>query len=261
MPIAAGFPRPTRSRNLACTARGQGQARFSPSKSSSSMVTTTMGEAGAFGPRIVNWASRAFSSAISKKRRGLTVASTTTARPARLPARSTRQEAVRDRTDVQRSTREVAAAAGKRLHSCHAGSLDPARRVLGRRVHLGRLQRHAGGLVLLPDQRRGRAGVPGSLRASSASATRASCSRPSSSPISEPACWPARAGRACSWIPSTLKVSAEGGLVRVNLGWTYRTWPLTMGGWDTAPAGADVARPELRPAARHAPPVLTRPGA
>lgn len=34
--------------------------------------------------------------------------------------------------------------------------------------------------------------------------------------------------------PSTLKVSAEPGLVRVNLGWTYRTWPLTMGGWDTA---------------------------
>jgi len=33
--------------------------------------------------------------------------------------------------------------------------------------------------------------------------------------------------------PSTLKVSAEGGLVRVNLGWTYRTWPLTMAGWDT----------------------------
>jgi hypothetical protein len=34
--------------------------------------------------------------------------------------------------------------------------------------------------------------------------------------------------------PSSLKVSAEAGLVRVNLGWTYRTWPLTMGGWDTA---------------------------
>jgi hypothetical protein len=34
--------------------------------------------------------------------------------------------------------------------------------------------------------------------------------------------------------PSTLKVSAEGGLVRVNLGWTYRTWPPTMGGFDTA---------------------------
>lgn len=34
--------------------------------------------------------------------------------------------------------------------------------------------------------------------------------------------------------PSTLKVSAEPGLVRVSLGWTYRTWPLTMGGWDTA---------------------------
>ena len=34
--------------------------------------------------------------------------------------------------------------------------------------------------------------------------------------------------------PSTLKVSTEPGLVRVSLGWTYRTWPLTMGGWDTA---------------------------
>ena len=33
--------------------------------------------------------------------------------------------------------------------------------------------------------------------------------------------------------PATLKVSAEGGLVRVNLGWTYRTWPLTMGRFDT----------------------------
>ena len=32
---------------------------------------------------------------------------------------------------------------------------------------------------------------------------------------------------------SSLKVTAEGGLVRVNLAWTYRTWPLTMGGWDT----------------------------
>src|SRR5260370_6552450 len=34
--------------------------------------------------------------------------------------------------------------------------------------------------------------------------------------------------------PAALQVTAEGGLVRVNLGWTYRTWPLTVGGWDTA---------------------------
>lgn len=34
--------------------------------------------------------------------------------------------------------------------------------------------------------------------------------------------------------PASLKVVAEGGLVKVNLGWTYRTWPLTIGGWDTA---------------------------
>ncbi|HEY7653367.1 MAG TPA: hypothetical protein VIG07_11135 [Methylomirabilota bacterium] len=34
--------------------------------------------------------------------------------------------------------------------------------------------------------------------------------------------------------PQNLKVAAEGGLVRVTVGWTYRTWPLTMGGWDTA---------------------------
>jgi hypothetical protein len=32
----------------------------------------------------------------------------------------------------------------------------------------------------------------------------------------------------------TLKVVAEGGLVRVTANWTYRTWPLTLGGWDTA---------------------------
>ena len=31
-----------------------------------------------------------------------------------------------------------------------------------------------------------------------------------------------------------LKVVAEGGLVRVTAGWTYRTWPLTLGGWDSA---------------------------
>lgn len=33
--------------------------------------------------------------------------------------------------------------------------------------------------------------------------------------------------------PQSLKVAAEGGLVRVTVSWTYRTWPLTMGGWDT----------------------------
>lgn len=32
----------------------------------------------------------------------------------------------------------------------------------------------------------------------------------------------------------SLKVVAEGGLVRVTVGWTYRTWPLTTWGWDTA---------------------------
>jgi hypothetical protein len=32
----------------------------------------------------------------------------------------------------------------------------------------------------------------------------------------------------------SLKVAAEGGLVRVTVGWTYRTWPLTTWGWDTA---------------------------
>jgi hypothetical protein len=32
----------------------------------------------------------------------------------------------------------------------------------------------------------------------------------------------------------SLKVAAEGGLVRVTVAWTYRTWPLTLGGWDTA---------------------------
>src|SRR6185436_15090682 len=107
MPIAAGCPRPTMSRNLAWTARGQGQARFRPSKSSSSIVTTTMGEAGSRGPRTENCASRALSSAISKKRRGLTAASTTTARPARLPARSTRQEAARDRTGLSVAQRKL----------------------------------------------------------------------------------------------------------------------------------------------------------
>ena len=31
----------------------------------------------------------------------------------------------------------------------------------------------------------------------------------------------------------SLKVTAEGGLVKVNFGWTYRTWPLTIWGLDT----------------------------
>lgn len=34
--------------------------------------------------------------------------------------------------------------------------------------------------------------------------------------------------------PQGLKVAADGGLVRVTIGWTYRTWPLTLWGWDTA---------------------------
>jgi hypothetical protein len=34
--------------------------------------------------------------------------------------------------------------------------------------------------------------------------------------------------------PTSLKVTAEGGLVRVTLGWTYRTEPLAVGGWETA---------------------------
>ena len=63
------------------------------------MVTTTMGDCGSRGPRRVNCASRALSSAISKKLSGLAAASTTMARPARLPARRTRQEAARDRTE------------------------------------------------------------------------------------------------------------------------------------------------------------------
>src|SRR4029077_10053315 len=259
MPTAAGFPRATMSRNLACTARGHGHARLSPSKSSSSMVTTTMGETGGLGPRTVNWASRAFSSAISKKRSGLTAASTTTARPARLPARSTRQEAVRDRTDVQPSTTEVAAAVGKRLHSAYARPLVAARRVLGRRVHLGGLQRHAGSLLLLPDQRRGRAGVPGRLR----QAARAQSGRgvllrlPRRRPDRCGRGRPAPGGAARPRVPegdrrgrpdprqSRLDLShlaAHGG----RLG--HRG------------AGADVARPELRPSARPAPPVLTRHG-
>ncbi len=33
---------------------------------------------------------------------------------------------------------------------------------------------------------------------------------------------------------SSVKVVAEGGVVRVQLGWTYRTWPLTLGGFETA---------------------------
>ena len=34
--------------------------------------------------------------------------------------------------------------------------------------------------------------------------------------------------------PATLKVATEGGLARVTMSWTYRTWPLTLWGWDTA---------------------------
>jgi hypothetical protein len=34
--------------------------------------------------------------------------------------------------------------------------------------------------------------------------------------------------------PASLKVAAEGGLVQVQLGWTYRTWPLSLGGFETA---------------------------
>ena len=33
---------------------------------------------------------------------------------------------------------------------------------------------------------------------------------------------------------SSLKVTAEGGLVRLTVNWTYRTWPLTTWGWETA---------------------------
>ncbi len=33
--------------------------------------------------------------------------------------------------------------------------------------------------------------------------------------------------------PQSLKVVAEGGLVRVTVSWTYRTWPLTTWGFDT----------------------------
>jgi hypothetical protein len=32
----------------------------------------------------------------------------------------------------------------------------------------------------------------------------------------------------------SLKVVAEGGLVHVTMSWTYRTWPLTTWGWDSA---------------------------
>ncbi len=34
--------------------------------------------------------------------------------------------------------------------------------------------------------------------------------------------------------PATMKVVAEGGLVKIGFGWTYRTWPLVIWGWDTA---------------------------
>jgi len=33
--------------------------------------------------------------------------------------------------------------------------------------------------------------------------------------------------------PANVKAIADGGLVRVTVGWTYRTWPLTTWGWDT----------------------------
>ena len=61
--------------------------------------------------------------------------------------------------------------------------------------------------------------------------------------------------------PATLKVSAEGGLVRVNLGLDLSHLAADHGRLRHRAAGADVARPELRSATRHAPPVLTRPEA
>jgi len=33
--------------------------------------------------------------------------------------------------------------------------------------------------------------------------------------------------------PANVKAIADAGLVRVTVGWTYRTWPLTTWGWDT----------------------------
>ena len=40
-----------------------------------------------------------------------------------------------------------------------------------------------------------------------------------------------RAGLAVD--PQSVKVAADGGLVRVDVSWTYRTEPLSLGGWDT----------------------------
>jgi len=60
--IAAGLPRLTMSRNLACSALGQGQGMLSSTKESSSMVTMTTGVRGARGPRSVNCALTALSS-------------------------------------------------------------------------------------------------------------------------------------------------------------------------------------------------------
>jgi hypothetical protein len=34
--------------------------------------------------------------------------------------------------------------------------------------------------------------------------------------------------------PSRLKVVFEGGLLHLDVSWTYRTWPLTTWGWETA---------------------------
>jgi len=34
--------------------------------------------------------------------------------------------------------------------------------------------------------------------------------------------------------PASLKVVFEGGLIRLDVSWTYRTWPLTTWGWETA---------------------------
>lgn len=34
--------------------------------------------------------------------------------------------------------------------------------------------------------------------------------------------------------PPSLQVVAEGGLVRASMSWTYRTWPLTLWGFNTA---------------------------
>jgi hypothetical protein len=34
--------------------------------------------------------------------------------------------------------------------------------------------------------------------------------------------------------PARLKIVFEGGLIQVDVSWTYHTWPLTTWGWDTA---------------------------